>query len=267
LNAGRPAISQIRESFRTVDFVVALLYSNKSTENVVFEIGVALGAGRPLLIFAESDVHLPSDLLGLSVVRLALSDLTKVIPYIQRYLEPKVKPDVTSLSMLAPTAEHRIKPRLRGAELRNEIQRVRNIAAHTPNLTAFESELSSLLSRIGWTVAEARPSAKSYAPDLAVWIDEIQKEIGNPIAIEVKTRLRPGDLDRAVAQLSRYLETTSAKAGLVLYEGPQQNLQRNIAQISPIIFAFSFGELADLLEESKFPAALKSSFSAAKRIS
>jgi hypothetical protein len=253
-------------SFRSVDFVVALLFSKKSLENVLFEIGLALGAGRPLLIFADSDVHLPSDLAGLSVVRIGLSDLRNAIPHIQKFLEPKVKSGSLNYASATASVEYRTKSRLSGSELRNEIQRIRNLATHTPNLAAFESELSNLLSRIGWTVAEARPSAKSYAPDIAVWIDEIQKEIGNPIAIEVKSRLRPGDLNRAVAQLSRYLESTSAKAGLVLYEGPPQDLPLHVAQNSPLVFAFSFKELADLLEENRLPAALKASSAAAKRI-
>jgi hypothetical protein len=101
---------------------------------------------------------------------------------------------------------------------------------------------------------------------LAVWIDEIQKEIGNPLAIEIKVIRGRADLGSAIAQLTRYLESAGVKADVVLYAGPDLHLERNVAQSVPPILAFSFEEFANLIESDEFPSALKASFAAAKRM-
>jgi hypothetical protein len=265
LKFGRLAISNIRSAFRSVDLVIALLVDGHSLDNVFFEIGVAIGLGRPVMLFATSSLRLPSDLAGFEVNYVDLSNLENTIPIIKKSLEKKVRDEVVSFAR-SDARSDRMPPRLTGLMLRNTVQNIRNIWSHSRDPVQLEAELSKLLTDIGWTVVEARSSVRDRAPDLAVWIDEVQKEVGNPLAVEIKSSLRAADLSRVVSQLSRYLSSGGAKAGIIFYGGPELSLDRNVAQSSPPIFAFSFDQLADLIEVEKFPAALKSSLAAAKRI-
>jgi len=260
------SVSQTRSAFKTVDFIIAFLAHSHSLPNLYFEIGFAMGVGRPLLAFASPGVQIPVDLVRARIKRIDLSNLANVLPDIQAFLAPKEKSEIVGFAE-TKSESSRPRPRLRGANLKIEVARVRGLL-RSGQFSEAESALSKLLSDVGWTVVEARPNVRTRAPDLAVWIDEVEKEIGNPIAVEVRSSLEPIGLDAAVAQLSRYLSNANAKAGIVLYGGPPLRLQqRNIAQSSPPIFAFSFDELADLIETEKFPATLKASLASAKRVS
>jgi hypothetical protein len=266
LKRGELAISNVRAAFRSVDLVIALLVHGHRLENVFFEIGMAAGLGRPILLFSTSEVDLPSDLRGLKIHRVDLSNPENAIPIIKKWLEPKERAEqADSIGLAAGLPAERSKARMKGAALRDETQRMRNVLAHTADGRQLELELSRFLTEIGWTVVEAKPDARDRAPDLAVWIDEIQKDVGNPLAVEVKTRLTRAQLDQSVSQLSRYLSSAGAKAGLILYNGPELALNKNVAQNYPPIFAFSLAEFANLIEDEKFPAALKSSSEMAKR--
>jgi hypothetical protein len=266
LKSGSFAISSLRSAFKSVDLVIALLIPGHILDNVIFEIGLAVGMSRPLLVFAERGLKLPSDLRGLRVNFVDLSALVNTIPEIQKFLEPKLKSEFVASRYDSLGPPDRARPRLKGPALSDELRRLRSAIVHRPSAAQLESDLSRLLTVVGWTVAEARSSAKTRAPDLAVWIDEIQKDVGNPLAVEVKTSLSPQELARAVEQLSHYVTSSGAKAGILLYGGPEIPLERNVAQRFPPIFAFTLEQLADLLEQEKFPAALKASSAAARRM-
>ena len=265
LRLSKLAISNLRATFRSVDLVIALLFPDRPLHNVYFEVGMAMGLGRPTLIFAPSTIQMPSDLAGLQVNHVDLQNLENTIPTIRKWLEPKQREGQSEVLIRAAGPSEKSRARLKGPSLRNAIQRIRNIWAHSHDPEELESGLFRLLTEVGWTVVEARPSVRGRAPDLAVWIDEVQKEVGNPLAIEIKSSLTRAGLDHAVAQLSRYLSSSGAKAGVVVYNGPELPLNRNIAQSSPPILAFSFDQLTELIEEEKFPATLKSAVAAAKR--
>lgn len=263
LKSGGLVVSQIRSAFRSVDFVIAFIGPERAVPNVILEIGIAVGMGRPVLLFAEQGAQIPFDLTGLTIRTVDPSNVESLIEEVDRFLESRT--ELQKLAFSAPLAVEQAPKRLRDVPPRAEIQRIRNISAHGASPAQLESELSRLLSSIGWTVAEARPSVRNQVPDLAVWIDEVQKDIGNPLAIEVKSSLRPIDLESVLAQVSRYLSSVGARAGIVLYAGPTLALRDNLAQTSPPIFAFSLEEFANLIERNRFPDALKSSIAAAKR--
>jgi hypothetical protein len=259
------AISQVRSAFRSVDLVIAFLLPGYPLANITFEIGMAVGLARPLLIFVEQGVDVPIDLVGMSTRAIERSDIGQFIAEVERFIEPSSKDAAPAALQLSEPPEF-ISDRLPAADLRAGVRRIRDASAHASDPRQLEVALSTLLTNIGWTVVEARPSARAYAPDLAVWIDEVQKDIGNPLALEVKQSLSPDNLNGVVKRLTRYVATTGAKAGVVLYGGARLNLDRNVAQTSPPIFAFSIDEFASLIERKRFPAALKTSLAAAKQL-
>lgn len=265
LKLGEPSTSAIRYAFRSVDLVVALLFRGRQLDNVLFELGMAVGLGRPILLFASSPLNLPAELSDLRINYVDLTQLENTLPAIRKWFEPKRKSDQIEFIGKAPTSLDKSRRRIRGTALRDELRRTRDVWTYSQDSRQIETELSHLLSELGWTVVQARASARNQAPDLALWIDEIQKDTGNPLAVEVKANLTDAGLESAVRQLSRYLSAAGAKAGLLFYKGPELQLDHNIAQNAPPILAFSLNQFADLIEDEKFPSALKSSLSEAKR--
>src|SRR5690606_38479090 len=54
--------------------------------------------------------------------------------------------------------------------------------------------------------------------DFALWLDEVDPILGNPILIEVKTGdITPEQLNNGERQLQNYLAKTKSKVGLLLY--------------------------------------------------
>jgi hypothetical protein len=176
--------STLRGAFRSADIVVAFLVPGFPSDNVIFEIGLAVGLGRPLIIFSNREVSLPFDLTKFQVNYIDLSNFEHAIPAIKKHLESKERGYLSEKIANFSSPPEKKRPTLRGAVLHNELGRIRSLA-NSPR--EFERSIAGLLSNLGWTVAEARPDARTRAPDVAVWIDEIQKDVGNPLAIEINT--------------------------------------------------------------------------------
>src|SRR5262245_24662424 len=66
-SGGKLSANQLRHALRSADFIIALLPGYGQPTNVLFEIGVAVGMRRPLLIFAESGADIPSNISGVDV--------------------------------------------------------------------------------------------------------------------------------------------------------------------------------------------------------
>ncbi len=176
LKVQRLAISDVRSAFRSVDLVIALLFRGKPLDNVFFEIGMAIGLGRPTILFASSPVDLPNDLRALQINHVDLSNPESTIPAIKKWLEPKQRNETFETLVRTSAPQEKGRSRLRGAALRDQLQRTRNVWAHAQDSGRVRSELSRLLTEIGWTVVEVRPSARNQAPDLAVWINNAGSE-------------------------------------------------------------------------------------------
>lgn len=264
LISNRLRISQFRNAVRAADAVVAILIGQDTPSEVYFEIGLAAGIGRPLLILSQPGIELPKAFAGLEVRYFDSFETDTLVEKIQSFIEQRQGQtglDAYSESRGANKAESK-RP---SAALRNSwISSIKKIGPHDPD--ALERQLSGLFSDLGWTVAKARPNMKKNAPDLAIWIDEVQKDVGTPIAVEIKSSLESRDLNSVVNQLNAYLASAGSNAGLVLYFGPELELGSNVVQSSPPILAFSINELASLVEQERFPAALRKSLAHAKRM-
>src|SRR4051794_2250539 len=71
LTNGSEYSNQVREALRASDVVIAVMTSEKLNANVLFELGAAVGAGKPIvaLVSGVSNVQLPLDALILPISR------------------------------------------------------------------------------------------------------------------------------------------------------------------------------------------------------
>jgi hypothetical protein len=265
LNRGRSTASEVRAAFRSVDFVIALLLANHPLENVFFELGLAFGLGRRLLIIAEPGAPHSFDIARFRVQLISHNDRAAVANTVEDYFKHVLdidKPSLFSPQPVYAVAEARTSSseRYRNEKLAAEIERLRNtLAEKSPTPEWLESQILLILTSAGFPVAEAPEATRrrSPTPDLALWMDSIQREIGNPIAIEVKLVLPRHRLEETINRLAMSLRSVDAKAGILLHAQNDLRLPSPVIRWDPLIFVFSIDEFLPLLEAGKLDDHLK----------
>lgn len=259
----KPA-SRVRTAFRSADFVIALLFSKCSLENVYFELGVALGLAKPAIVFADHGVSLPESFKGIEVHYRNLADLPSLISIVEQSLLPKPTSNFSARSAGAGYP----KPRLNNDLVPSRQKLLAAIDAlkkdqgslFGPNAPErLEARLFDLFASAGLTAAMAPAAVRRQArgPDLALWVDDVQKEIGNPIAIEIKSQLREHEIGDAVSRLAESLDLIGAKAGILLHTNKDLRIPHHVYQAAPLIFVISVQDLLALLENDTFGSVLK----------
>ena len=102
--------------------------------------------------------------------------------------------------------------------------------------------------------AEGVESAADRGVDFAVWIDELEQPLGNPILVQVKA----GDfsarrLREAATQLRHYIEKTHSHSGLLIYWDRRNREFPRISSEWPMVFQLSGSAFADLVTRNELP--------------
>lgn len=263
LLSGEHSASQIRSAFKSVDFVIVLLFQGRALENVFFELGFALGVGRPIFVFSDYHVKLPEAFRGLQVHYLHPNALVEtVVSTVAHLWEPVAVSDVRGADaprVASPIAKG---PRVPREKLRTALDGLRSAYENSVGFPAgqqFQAQLTDVFASAGATVVEGPPRSRrrDHVPDLALWIDDVQKVIGNPIAVEIKSPLYEEDLDDAITRLAASLPSIGAKAGILIHDNPHLRQRHPVIRTAPLIFLFSVPELIEVLENKTFASTLK----------
>jgi hypothetical protein len=266
LTSRNKAVSKVRSAFRSVDFVVGLLFAGRPLESTFFELGIALGLARPTIIFADLNAKIGDVFGGIEIRRMDLSHFDNLIPEVEEFLARTLTPSDYKAVPYRAVSERAVRiPLPRREQLHSALRALKNAQSSVGAISEneLETEVTRTFASAGMTAVQARRDRKSYTPDLALWIDTVQKEIGNPIAVEIKIALEEQSLAKATSRLSASLDSVGATAGIIVHTGPSLNQPHHVAQLSPLIFVFSVDELTQLLEERDFAAVLRASRSAA----
>src|SRR6202011_4537570 len=100
----------------------------------------------------------------------------------------------------------------------------------------FEQRTAALLQSAGFIVSQ--PSLRrEQGADFAVWIDDIDEALGNPLLVEVKA----GDislrrLHDAAANLRRYVAKTHGRCALLVYWDEANRKYPEVSLEWPLIF-------------------------------
>lgn len=264
LASGERPFSKVRSAFRSVDFVVALIMHGQRLENVLFELGVAVGLGKQTFVFAQHGAKV-SDSFGAFQIRYAdLSDTQNLASMISQMIEASSADESIERepSPVAHASRREADSPPNRAELISAIQTFRaelEVLSEPASAQKLESRIIDLFNKAGLTAAKApEPSRRrSRVPDLALWMDGIQKDIGNPVAIEVKSQLSPNSVNDAVSQLAASLASVGAQAGIVLHANRNLRVPSSVLRTSPLIVILSIDELLALLEQNKLGSALR----------
>jgi hypothetical protein len=241
LGAGQRWLDALTECLKTVDLVVGVFGSREAIANPVFEIGDALGIGKPVLVIvspAAEDV--PFALSSLLVVRAEPTDREAIEFALESLPANPLRHPLPPIpaAPLPLSADHLedCATRIKGAQNERELLDV----------------LRTLLVDAGVEViADARIG--DDRADFAIWSDVLGTYVGNPLIVEVKRTLRTMAVHQALAQLTHDVNAAGASWGLLLYaDGPDPSRIAAETQQAARVIALSVDELLERLRSCSF---------------
>ena len=113
----------------------------------------------------------------------------------------------------------------------------------------FEQRTADFLREAAFILSEPSES-RDQGADFAVWIDEVQHSLGNPLLVEVKAGDLSGPrLEEATSQLRHYVAKTHGRCGLVVYWDRQSRDFPAVSVGWPLVFRLSGRTLARLASQ------------------
>jgi hypothetical protein len=205
-------VHSILVQLRRSDLVVAVL--NEGSGRALFEIGVAVGLGKPVGLVLTQDVRIPIALAKYPYLRANVSDEGLLTAFFARLIgareNDKERPPASVGTRLTPEELD---------SLAGSVRTLRKAGSGAE----FERIILSLLERAATVTAQSHMDSppSDNGVDAVIWDDRLSKLFGDSILVEVK-RAR---MDReTIAGLSRrlefYLDDVRATLALLIYLDP-----------------------------------------------
>ncbi len=198
----------VEKTLRASDLVIAVI-STESSPNVFFELGLAQGLGKQILLLVSPEYgQLPSNLAGRVYVR-ADPDNREAIGF--------ALDQIQASSQRKPHKSPRPRPTERA--LGNQVDRYLNLVRERgPEMTGTELEqlVVDLLKASGVSTV-TRSSSPERGAGIAVWSDDLQAVVGNPMLIEVKAQVRDREhVQQALEQVETYRQKSKTQWALLV---------------------------------------------------
>lgn len=219
----------IRRKIRESDFVIAVLSEENS--NVVFEIGVAEGLRKPTFILVNKKIDTPffisnklyyqTNFEDFSLIELALSNFIVDIKNKKKYAPIKENNDTLSIDKTNNTL--------------SEIRQLRR----NPKEENILKVIKDTFSTIDIQNVSINDSINDKGVDLIIRSENLKPYFGNPIFIEIIAgNITTERLINTEQRLLKYLQSSEAKAGLILYLDKNDKRFVIHKQTTPLILFF-----------------------------
>jgi hypothetical protein len=233
---GADVLQSVSQAIARADLVLLVVGAGAVSSNVMFEAGIAVGMGKPLVVVADPNVKLPYDLTGVLTVHARHDDLEAIgfaLDQAQgRRARPSHRPAATGRSLGARAYE--LLARMYAAEPINEVDAI--------------ALLKEALEDSGVIAAEGTDSTNRF--DLGIWSDDLDAIAANPLLIEVKRKLHGA----AVDQLLRYLAANpTARAALVVSLAPvEREVVERVRATGHLVWVISLRDLLERMASASF---------------
>lgn len=225
-----PAEQNSRVQIATADFVVIVLNGTRADYQGVFDAGVASGLDKPAFLLQQSKRPLPADLGRFASAKVSVNDRNALEFHLEMFLATPRDSARTPMAPKSPTGVlrsdgpiNRIEPRFDSGLERRVFDAV--VAA---GATAIAEPA---------TVTQSR-----YRPDILASFSEVEPDLLDLVAIEVKRRVGGGEASKVDDHLLGFMASARVKTGFVVTEALPPRREQ---QLSPNVLWFSI----DLFEE------------------
>lgn len=209
---GMVASEAIYTEIHEADIVIAVITKNVS--NVLFELGLAIGLGKEVLLLVDDPDYIPLDLHGRLYIKInenIKENLTLPLRFLMNKKGKRAYVDYTKFYLRGLKDVDTSISENKYLEKLEEIKQDGNEAQ-------FENLISELFGEIKeqYTTITFRNATEDEEYDFAVWIDELGGHIINPIKFELKLGdISEGQLNRCVSRV--VAKTKSQELVLILY--------------------------------------------------
>jgi hypothetical protein len=231
---------EILNLMSSVDLVIGVLTRERRSEWVLFELGLAWGQGKRVVLFASpNSTHIPSSVRRFLTVRANLSN-REAVEFALDQLLAAPEPAGTEI---ATRNETRPPGPMAEAYLQGRLTQAANASP-----AVLETLVAEALREAGVDVVSTSES-RDFGADLAIWSDALQLSVGNPLLVEIKARISgPKTAAEAAQQLSKYVSGAGGLWGLLLYrDGPE-----DLRGLPPNVLALSVEALFSRLGHESF---------------
>jgi hypothetical protein len=238
----QPILNSVVDAVKKADFVIGVLHEPDARHNVLLELGMAIGLGKPFLLLKTADIELPSELSGSPQFTTDLKDerlLSFHLDLFLRSLEGKPRSKRTFPFAASKTATL------------NEIP--------PPAIfeSAVEQSVAAAIGRAGGRVTIPSQTGEERTPDLLMWLPQLDKDLFNPAAIEVVGSPKLADLKTQQLRLAGFIRSTGIRCGLIVVNSI--SLEPEIGKLIPIpyVFVLTLHDLKTRLESSELASWVK----------
>jgi nucleoside 2-deoxyribosyltransferase len=239
---GRSFTEQILKAINLADFCIAVIDTKSSSSNVLFEIGYATAQKKRILVIAPRGADIPQVLENYFITRADLTKPQGLEFTIQQLLHAPKSPDNKKLHKIQKTRKISDK----AAETVRALERLGDHATEREVVNVLTNSLQKSGIKV---LVEDRATERLM--DIALWVDELDAMIGNPIGIEVKRHLSLRSARLLREQVLTY-SSASSRALLVVYITGNEQLLDTLNLPSPLIVFVKLQKLLSLLQENTF---------------
>jgi hypothetical protein len=237
--AGETFVDAIRSAIQRVDFLCVVVPASATGRWTLLEAGIAIGAGKPLLLIVDREAEIPFDVRDFHYALARSTDSEAIRFHLDTFLRSLDKKPTIS--------------RATGGKRSSVTRRRAPPLLHS----GAESEIARLFEKAGFLLHEApQKQSPGYEVDLAVWIDDLLPIFSSPILpVEVKQRSDTRARDKAVERLQQFLLETGTGVGLLVeINEPDEEAGKSLERLGPppFVFTVSLAELRRVLRSGKF---------------
>jgi hypothetical protein len=252
LQAGTDWASEIQEQLKAADLVIGVLPRESESQWVLFELGQAWALGKRILLIAPPSVKaIPFALQRVQVLRIEPDNRQALDFALRQFLSAPTG------SRKERTAETRaFQPRTLGPEADVLLARLANWESGGGH-RALEAIAADAIRGSGADTVRLS-SEPDRGADFAVWSDVLEPFVGNPLLVEIKSRIRDqASAETAFAQVSSYLTRSGARWALLLYGDGPERVDLQWQAIPPNVLVVSLHTLIEALRTRAFPELIR----------
>ena len=255
LQSGNSLSKNLVSEIRKADFAVIII--GEKYPNVYYEMGICEGLRKPMLIIIEEGItapdfihdhlHITSNLRETQFLKMTLSR------FVEEFRSNRGKLLRRSIrTRPAHLSQDRIRSYI---ELASEFRQQEHV-----NENKLENLIYGVFEDLGLQIVSKESSFVGGKVDFALWSDQLETQIGNPILVEIKAGfLSHRTIVSSQEQLSSLINRTGAKAGILFYLDSEGKRFSDIYALEPLIISYDVEDFFEELLNKRFDEVILSS--------